>query len=158
MKRIATLAVVLIATQPAAAAGTTSGSSALALAALVANQARSLSVTDRRVIARLFAGQTNFGYPANRTIMVSADKIDCRVSNVDITDRSCELTFTTTTRKLKGRDANELYATLVAAGVASDGAAGTIHESVSHLLCTIDPNAIKQKDGSGAECKFDTGA
>jgi hypothetical protein len=158
MKRIATLAVVLIATQAAAAAGTTSGSSALALAALVANQARSLSVTDRRVIARLFAGQTNFGYPANRTIMVSADKIDCRVSNVDITDRSCELTFTTTTRKLKGRDANELYATLVAAGVASDGAAGTIHESVSHLLCTIDPNAIKQKDGSGAECKFDTGA
>ena len=47
---------------------------------------------------------------------------------------------------------------MVEAGVASDGAAGTIHESVSHLLCTIDPNAIKQKDGSGADCKFDTGA
>jgi hypothetical protein len=29
---------------------------------------------------------------------------------------------------------------------------------VTHLICTIDPNAIKQKDGSGAECKFDTGA
>jgi hypothetical protein len=24
-------------------------------------------------------------------------------------------------------------------------------------LCTIDPNAIKQKDGSGATCKFDAG-
>jgi hypothetical protein len=158
MKRIALLAVVLTANQAAAAAGTTSGASALALSALVANQARSLSVTDRRVIARLFGGQTNFGYPANRTILVSADKIDCRVSNVDITDRSCELTFSTAKRTLKGRDANELYATLVEAGVASDGAAGTIHESVSHLLCTIDPNAIKQKDGSGADCKFDTGA
>jgi hypothetical protein len=158
MKRIALLAVALIVSQAAAAAGTTSGSSALALTALVANQARSLSVTDRRVIARLFGGQTTFGYPANRTILVSADKIDCRVSNVDITDRSCELTFSTAKRTLKGREANELYATLVEAGVASDGAAGTIHESVSHLLCTIDPNAIKQKDGSGADCKFDTGA
>jgi hypothetical protein len=28
---------------------------------------------------------------------------------------------------------------------------------VMQLLCTIDPNAIKQKDGSGATCKFDAG-
>ena len=79
------------------------------------------------------------------------------MSNVDITDRSCALAFAASNRELKGREAHELYATLVEAGVASDGAAGTIHESISHLLCTIDPNAIKQKDGSGAECKFDTG-
>jgi hypothetical protein len=40
--------------------------------------------------------------------------------------------------------AHELYATLVETGAPSDGAAGTIHESISHLLCTIDPNAIRQ--------------
>jgi hypothetical protein len=25
-------------------------------------------------------------------------------------------------------------------------------------MCTIDPNAIKQKDGSGADCKFEAGS
>jgi hypothetical protein len=158
MKKIALLAFLLVANQAAAASMTANGSSALALAALVAPHGRTLGVVDRVALARLFSGRTNFGYPANRKIMVSADAIDCRVSNVDITERSCELTFTTSKRTLKGREAHELYATLVEAGVPSDGAAGTIHESISHLLCTIDPNAIKQKDGSGAECKFDTGA
>ena len=56
-----------------------------------------------------------------------------------------------------GRDANELFATLAMVGVPSDGAAGSIHAGVMQLLCTIDPNAIKQKDGSGATCKFDAG-
>jgi len=116
------------------------------------------------VLARLFGGRPNFGRPRNRRktvngekITVSAESIDCKVSNVDITERSCAVAFSASNRELKGREAHELYATLVEAGVASDGAAGTIHETISHLLCAIDPNAIKQKDGSGAQCKFDTG-
>jgi hypothetical protein len=158
MKKIALLFFVLVANQAAAAPMTINGPSALALAAIVASHSRALGVVDRVALSRLFAGRTNFGYPANRKITVSADSIDCKVSNVDITDRSCALVFGASNRTLKGREAHELYATLIEAGVASDGAAGTIHESLTHLICTIDPNAIKQKDGSGAECKFDTAA
>jgi hypothetical protein len=154
--KIALLAATLLVT-PAAAA-TTGGSGALALAALIATHSPTASVAEKRVMARLFAGQTNFSYPANNTIIVSADSVVCRISNVDIAERSCELTFGRTKRTLKGREAHEFYATAVEIGVPSDGAAGTIYESFSHLICTIDPNAIKQKDGSGAMCMFDTGA
>jgi hypothetical protein len=158
MKRMALLVFVLAA-EPATAASpmTISGPGALALAAVVAPRSPMLGAQDRAVLSRLFGGHTNFRYPANRTFLVSADKIDCRVSNVDIIERSCELAFGTRNRSIKGRDANELYATLGMVGVPSDGAAGTIHEGVMQLLCTIDPNAIKQKDGSGAMCKFDAG-
>jgi hypothetical protein len=158
MKKIALLVFFVLAANPASAASmTTNGPSALALAAIVASHSRMLGVVDRSVLARLFNGRTNFGYPKNRTITVSANSIDCKVSNVDITDRSCALSFGASNRALKGREAHELYATLVESGAPSDGAAGTIHESLTHLLCTIDPNAIRQKDGSGAECTFDTG-
>jgi hypothetical protein len=157
MKRMALLVFVLAADPAAAAPMTVNGPGALALAAVVAPRSPTLGGQDRAVLARLFGGHTNFRYPANRTFLVSADKIDCRVSNVDIIERSCELTFGTRNRTITGRDANELYATLEMVGVPSDGAAGTIHEGVMQLLCTIDPNAIKQKDGSGATCKFDAG-
>src|SRR5271169_3448049 len=146
MKKIALLAFMLLANQASAASMTANGSGALALTALVAPHGRTLGVVDRIALSRLFSGRTNFGYPANRRIMVSADAIDCRSSNVDITENTCELTLTASKRMIKGREAHELFATLLVAGVPSDGAAGAIHESVSHLLCTIDPSAIKQKD------------
>ena len=41
------------------------------------------------------------------------------------------------------------------AGVPSDGAAGTIYEGLANLKCTLDPQAIKQNDGGGAECSYD---
>jgi hypothetical protein len=164
MKKFALLALVLAANPAAAASMTTNGPSALALAAIVASHSRTLGAADRNVLARLFGGRADFGRPRKRKstvstekITVSAESIDCKVSNVDITERSCAVAFAASNREIKGREAHELYATLVESGVASDGAAGTIHETISHLLCTIDPNAIKQKDGSGAECKFDTG-
>jgi len=31
-------------------------------------------------------------------------------------------------------------------------------ESLSNLVCTIDPQAIAQKAGAGADCTFDPGA
>ena len=164
VKKLALLAFVLAANPAAAASMTTKGPSALALAAIVASHSRTLGAADRNVLARLFGGRANVGRPRNRKITVngekitvSAESIDCKASNVDITDRSCAVAFAASNRELKGRDAHELYATLIESGVASDGAAGTIHETISHLLCTIDPNAIKQKDGSGATCKFDAG-
>jgi hypothetical protein len=64
------------------------------------------------------------------------------------------LTFKNKTNTIKGREANELYATEVLAGVPSDGAAGSIFESVSKLSCTLDPAGIKDKAGAGADCSY----
>jgi hypothetical protein len=136
---------------------TATGASALALAAVVADHSTLVSAFHKRVIARLFAGNTNFGFTPNRKIAVTADSIVCRTGNVDITSRSCELTFSVGKRALHGREANELSATAAVAGAPSEGAAGSAIESVSKLECTIDPNAIMQKDGGGAQCAFEAG-
>src|SRR5439155_18319941 len=105
----------------------------------------------------IFAGDLNFVYPANQMISVTADSVVCRTGNVDISARSCKLIFGTHVRTVKGRKANELNATAIQAGIPSEGAAGTIFESFTHLACTMDPNEIKQRAGGGANCTFDTG-
>jgi hypothetical protein len=140
-----------------AAPASANGPAALALAGVVALHSSALGSFERRAVARLFGGNSNISFPPNRKILVEADSIVCRGSDVDITSRSCELTFGAGKRSLKAREANELYATLVAAGIASEGAAGSIVESVSKLVCTLDPNEIKQKAGGGAGCAFMTG-
>lgn len=140
-----------------AASATASGPMALALAAVVAEYSPILSLKDRRTMARLFDDKLNFRFPASQTISVKADSVVCRMSNVAIAERSCELSFGKHTRSLKGRQANELNATAAVAGIVSEGAAGTIFTSFSHLACTIDPREIKQKAGAGANCTFDTG-
>lgn len=157
MKRIALSVFALAITAQSASADTT-GPRALALAALVATHSPSLSGQDKHAIARLFDGYLNFRFPAGRKITVQADAILCRASNVDITSRSCTLTFGTHTPMLKARRAHELFATIAEAGVPEDGAAGSLFEGLSHLNCTIDPAEIKQKAGGGADCKFDPGA
>ncbi len=43
------------------------------------------------------------------------------------------------------------------AGVTPEGAAGSMIENVSKLNCTLDPGAINDKSGGGAECSFRTG-
>ena len=157
MKRIA-LSVFALAITAQSAYADTSGPRALALAALVAMHSPSLSGQDKHALARLFEGNLNFPFPAGRKITVEADAVLCRASNVDITSRSCTLTFGTHTPMLKGRRAHELFATIAKSGVPEDGAAGSIFEGLSHLKCTIDPAEIKQKAGGGADCKFDPGA
>jgi hypothetical protein len=146
----------LLASQNASAA-TATGSSALALASLVAEASPLLSRHEKRVMARLFGGHLHH-LPANSKISVKADAIVCRVSNVDITSRSCKLTFGAASANLTGRKAHELYATLAEAGVPSEGAAGSIFESLAHFVCTIDPREIAQRAGGGADCTFDLGA
>jgi hypothetical protein len=162
MNKPMALAVLFVLAQGASAAsgasGSASGPAALALAGVVALHSSVLGSFDRRAVARLFAGNSAISFPPNRKISVSADSIVCRASNVDITSRACELAFGYGKRVLKGREANELFATLAAAGVASEGAAGSIIESVAKLTCTIDPNEIRQKAGGGAQCDFETGA
>ena len=157
MKRIALSVFALAITAQSASADTT-GPRALALAALVAKHSPLLNGQDKHAMERLFDGHLNFPFPADRKITVQADAILCRASNVDITSRSCTLTFGTQTPTLKGRRAHELFATIAESGVPEDGAAGSIFEGLSHLNCTIDPAEIKQKAGGGADCKFDPGA
>lgn len=152
------LAQMTLASAAAAASSSASGPMGLALAGLVAPHSPRISGHNKHVIARLFNGHASVSFPANKKIAVTADQVTCRISNVDVTMRSCELAFGTHKRALKGRAANELFATLVAAGVMAEGAAGSLIASISKLDCTLDPSEIKQKAGGGAQCSFDTGA
>lgn len=132
-----------------------SGSTALALAGVIAPLSPILSGAEKKAVAMLFAA--NADIPYKKPIVVTADKIVCRTSNVDITLRNCEVTFGKKTRTVNGSTANEIFATEALAGIPADGAAGSNFESLSQLSCTIDPNAIRQKDGSGADCTFQPG-
>lgn len=137
---------------PAVGAATITGQAALALAGVVTLYAP-LPAADKQAVAALFNGDTNFPYTAK--ITVTADKITCRTSNVDLTARSCELKFKNSGKTLKGRDANELYSTAAMADIAPDGAAGSNIEGISKLSCTLDPKALKDKAGAGAECSYE---
>ena len=149
MKRliIPALALTILQNTASAAPGTATGPTALALAAVIAQHSPAVPAFDKRVIARLFRGNTS----PNTKISVDADSAVCRVTDVDITSRSCDLSFGSRKRTLTGREANELP------GAPSQGAAGSSTESASKLRCTIDPNEIMRKTGGGATCTFDVG-
>ena len=138
------------------------GSTALALAAVLAPHSPLLSAEEKRMVASLFDGKTRIGFAAKKKLSVIADSVVCRISDVDITARSCNLTFKTgkktDKRSLSGRVANEVYATVAMAGVVSEGAAGSLIQTVTRLNCTLDPGVIKQKGGGGAKCSFRTDA
>jgi hypothetical protein len=138
-----------------AAPATASGPAALALAGVVALYSPLLTADEREAVSAFFVGQSGVRYA--KKISVTADKIVCRVSNVDITARSCELTFKGAKQTITGRRASEIFATEAMAGVPSDGAAGSVFESLSKLNCTLDPAEIRQKAGGGASCTFETG-
>lgn len=142
---------------PARAQSTAQGADALAIAALVAAHAPQLAAADKKAIAAMFNGQPNVSYPAGKTITVTADSLVCSAGDVDITAHSCVLTFGTSTVNLAGCKAHELFATIAELGVPPDGAAGRSYESLSHLVCTIDPGQIKQEGGGGATCQFTPG-
>jgi hypothetical protein len=152
VKIIPILTVTLLASRSAFAA-TASGSAALALAALVGANSPLLSAYDKTALAGLLDGNLK---AAGKNLAIEAQSVVCRASNVDLTSRSCDLTFGSKTINLKGRKAHELFATLNESGVPSEGAAGSIFESLFHLVCKIDPKQLRA--GGGADCKFDTGA
>ena len=157
MRKAVLLAFPLLLAAPSAMAANTSGNAALALAALVGAQSPTLTWSRKIALAKMLDGRLNFPYPSGQKIDVKADKVTCRASNVDISAHSCELTFGTKTRNLSGRLAHELYATLIENGVPSDGAAGSLFESLTALSCTIDPSVVKQRGGGGADCTFTPG-
>lgn len=138
-----------------AAPATASGPMALAVAAVVAQHSPLLGAHERRVIAGLFDGNAKAG--AKGRLSVTAEAVTCKISNVAIAERSCQIAFKKGKRSLKGREANEVYATLASAGVAAEGAAGSMIESVSQLNCTLDLAEIRDNSGGGADCSFATG-
>ena len=144
------------ASSASAASVTITGPTALALAAVVAPHAP-LPAYDKRTMARLFGGGSVFLVATKARFAVTAESIVCRTSNVDIAARSCELTFKVRKKTIRGREANELYATAATAGVAAEGAAGSNIASFSKLNCIIDAREIRQKAGAGAQCSFETG-
>ena len=157
MKRMVLVACALLLANGSALAASATGNSALALAALVAFHSPLVSAHDKNIMARMFNGNLSFSFPKNRKILVRADAVVCRVGDVDITLHTCTLTFGKKTAALRGREAHELFATVAEAGVPPEGAAGSIFESLSQLVCTIDPHEIKQRAGGGADCTFKPG-
>jgi hypothetical protein len=106
-------------------------------------------------MAELFQGQFKAPFPNGKLIVTNVESIACAAGDVDIAFHSCQIQFGKKTITLSGRAAHEFFATLVEAGVSSDGSAGKQHENVSNLKCTVDPNAIKHPSGGGADCNFD---
>lgn len=148
------LAAAMLSFSSAALAESADGNGALALAALVAENSPLLGATDKAVLAKFLNGQTNIAYPAGETTLVSADKITCRASNVDITEHSCDLAFGKKTVMLMGRRAHELYTTLAEIGVQAEGAAGSSFAALSNLKCAINPSEVQDKSGGGAHCDY----
>lgn len=127
----------------------------LILTAIVAQHSPLLSGIEKRTIAQLVAGNLESQASQSRSIAVTATNLECRASNVDITSRSCRIQFGRRAIALKGREANELFATLLEMGVAPTGAAGSIFIGLSQLSCLVDPAELRQKAGSGAACSFE---
>ena len=84
---IPALAFTIVQNAAFAAPSSATGPTALALAAVIAPHSPSVRAFDKRVIARLFRGNTSFGFTPNKKISGDADSVVCRVSNVDITSR-----------------------------------------------------------------------
>jgi hypothetical protein len=146
-------ALFLIVASGSALAASTSGNAALSLAALVGLEAPHMTKAEHDALRAYLNGRATPKYAPGK-FTVKADAVTCRISNVDITEQSCELTFGTKKISFKGRKAHELYATLVQNGVPSDGAAGSMFESVTNLACAIDPAEIASRGGGGAGCDF----
>jgi hypothetical protein len=151
---VAVFFLVLLASQSVSTSAV-AGSGDLALAAVVAEHSPLLSPDDKQALARVFAGDLNL---PDKTILVRADAIVCKAGNVDISSRSCELTFGANKVERTGRKAHELFATFLEVGVPSEGAAGHSYASLSQLICTINLHDIKERGGGGANCKFKPGA
>ena len=148
----------LAAARPAAVA-TSAGHAALALAAIVGQYDPALTYGVKAGLLRLLADQA-FGFAKTGTVSVKADAVTCRAGDVDLKAYGCTLTFGARTVSLKGRQAAELYATLIEAGVPSEGAAGTLYESVKTLACTLDIKELAgpgMGDGGGATCSYQPG-
>jgi hypothetical protein len=147
------LATALIFSAGSASAQSVEGYGALALGAIVGGDSPLLSASRKTVLAELLGGESASVSDAGK-VSVEVDRVLCRAGNVDITAFGCDLTFGARTVHLSGRSAHELFATLGDVGVKSEGAAGTIYRGLFEMRCTIDPHAVSQATGGGADCAY----
>ncbi len=154
-RRIAMAACLCLLAQTAWADAT--GNAALSLAARIGDRSPKLSLLQKGILGVFLDGRAGARYLGSGAIVVKADAVDCAASNVDITEKTCTLTFGAKSATMKGRDAQALFATLVEVGAPQSGAAGSIHASLTKLVCTVDPAAVRQKAGGGATCAFSLG-
>jgi hypothetical protein len=145
------LAALCVAIPQLALAASSSGNGALSLAALIAQPSPTVSATNKWRL-RQYLGNHHPGPGAPATITVTADRVLCRVSNVDLTSHDCDLVFGTKGKVLKGRAAHELYATMVENGLTPEGAAGSMNVLMNTLSCTIKPHELDA--GGGADCTY----
>ena len=141
----------------AASAASVSGAAALALTALVGERSPWLEPEAKKATVLLFDQSPESSSASRRKIIVRADAVTCRASNVDIAAHACDLSFGGKIVAIKGRAAHELFATIAEAGVPPEGAAGSVYEGLVQLRCTIDPGEILQKSGAGAACTYKPG-
>jgi len=139
---------------PSALAGSMSGNGALSFAALVSPHSPQLTKAEKSILAKYLAGEAEAKFPKGLSFSVKADSVTCRISNVDITFHSCDLTFGAKKVSIKGRLAHELYATLVENSVPGDGAAGSMFEAVGAVECKINPGDVASRGGGGASCDY----
>jgi hypothetical protein len=150
MKSIALIALPLALAAPAAVAG----NSELSLAALVGAHSPHLNGAEKALLGKYLDSHAKAPTPRAKKIVVTAERVTCRISDVDVTYHACELDFGGKTVSFEGRKAHELYATLVENGAPSEGAAGSIYEGISKLDCAIEPAQVKEEAGGGASCSF----
>ena len=128
-------------------------SSRLMLAAIVAQYSPELADAAKDELSRLAAGDLSRADAAQK-MEVSANSIECRASDVDITSRSCAITYGSKSVTLSGRSAHELFATIGEVGVPAGGYAGTYTIGLSALSCTVSPPEISARSGGGVQCTF----
>jgi hypothetical protein len=148
--RLILIAALLLLTPAGAQAAEASGASALGLAAQVGAHEPALSTLGRHRLARLAGGHM----AAGAAIRVRADRVFCRISNVDITSASCDLRFGRRMVSFRGASARALMDAMGAAGIEADGAAGSTGAVIGALDCRIYPGQIAERAGGGAHCSW----
>ena len=109
MKTGGIFAVILLFVGPPAFAGSVNGNGALALAALIADRSPSLTRAERVLLSAYLDGRPKMDFPRSKKIILRANAVVCRIGNVDITAKNCNLTFGGQTISLVGRQAQALY-------------------------------------------------
>jgi hypothetical protein len=132
----------------------TQGPDALAMAALVGEQSPTLTKAERTLLLGYLDGKAGTAHTKGQKVRVTVKSIQCQTSDVDLTERQCELMFGKTRVAVRGRQAEALNATLALLGLPEEGAAGSIYYGLTSLDCTVDADGIKERDGGGAKCQF----
>src|SRR5262249_60278098 len=109
MRKTALLALLPLLAVTPALADQAGGNAGLALAALVSFQSPLVSAHDKQIMTYMLNGNLNFSYPAGKKIVVKADSIVCRASNVDISSHSCAFTFGAKKPSTSAPAAHELH-------------------------------------------------